>query len=49
MLQQLLWQEVIQKMVNDGEKSGLSGAFVEKVFKAIHQESIQHQEKIVNS
>jgi len=48
-LQRSRWQEVIQKMVTDGEKSGLSGEFVEKVFKAIHQESIQHQEKIVNS
>jgi chorismate mutase len=48
-LQRSRWQEVIQKMVTDGEKGGLSGEFIEKVFKAIHQESIQHQEKIVNS
>lgn len=48
-LQRSRWHEVIQKMVADGEKSGLSGDFIEKVFKAIHQESIQHQEKIVNS
>ncbi len=48
-LQRSRWQEVIQKMVVEGEESGLSGDFIEKVFKAIHQESIQHQEKIVNS
>ncbi len=48
-LQRSRWQEVIQKMVNEGEQSGLSSEFIEKVFKAIHQESIQHQEKIVNS
>tara|TARA_R110002073_G_scaffold279026_1_gene442883 strand:- start:122797 stop:123876 length:1080 start_codon:yes stop_codon:yes gene_type:complete len=48
-LQRSRWQEVIQKMVIDGEKQGLSAEFVEKIFKAIHQESIEHQKKIVNS
>lgn len=48
-LQRSRWHEVMQKMVADGDKSGLSSDFIEKVFKAIHQESIQHQEKIVNS
>ena len=48
-LQRSRWHEVMQKMVADGEQSGLSSDFIEKVFKAIHQESIQHQEKIVNS
>ena len=48
-LQRSRWQEVIEKMVDEGEQSGLSSDFIEKVFKAIHQESIQHQEKIVNS
>jgi chorismate mutase len=36
-------------MVNEGAEKELSADFVEKVFKAIHQESIQHQEKIINS
>ncbi len=48
-LQRSRWQEVIQKMIDEGNQNGLSSEFIEKVFKAIHQESIQHQEKIVNS
>ena len=48
-LQRTRWQEVIQKMVNEGAEKSLSADFIEKVFKAIHQESIQHQEKIINS
>ncbi len=48
-LQRSRWQEVIQGMINEGAKNGLSAEFIEKIFKAIHQESIQHQEKIVNS
>jgi chorismate mutase len=48
-LQRHRWQEVIQTMVNEGVVNGLSSEFVEKIFKAIHQESIQHQEKIINS
>jgi chorismate mutase len=35
-------------MVNEGEKKGLTEEFVLKLFKAIHQESIGHQEKIFN-
>jgi len=48
-LQRSRWQEVIQHVVNEGAEKDLSADFVEKVFKAIHQESIQHQEKIINS
>jgi chorismate mutase len=48
-LQRSRWQEVIQGMINEGAENGLSADFIEKIFKAIHQESIQHQEKIVNS
>ena len=48
-LQRSRWQEVIKKVVDMGNEKNLSNDFVEKVFKAIHQESIQHQEKIVNS
>jgi chorismate mutase len=48
-LQRSRWQEVFQKVVSEGEQSGLSNDFVAKVFKAIHQESIRHQEKIVKS
>ena len=48
-LQRSRWREVIQKMVELGGDNSLSKDFVEKIFKAIHQESIQHQENIFNS
>ena len=48
-LQRTRWQEVIQGMLKEGGQHGLSEGFVEKIFKSIHQESIAHQEKIVNS
>ncbi|NNC71054.1 MAG: bifunctional 3-deoxy-7-phosphoheptulonate synthase/chorismate mutase type II [Flavobacteriaceae bacterium] len=48
-LQRSRWSEVIQKMVDLGNDNDLSKDFVEKIFKAIHQESIQHQENIFNS
>jgi chorismate mutase len=48
-LQRTRWQEVIQTMINMGAENDLSSDFIEKIFKAIHQESIQHQERIINS
>jgi len=48
-LQRSRWQEVIQNVIDEGAQNGLSSEFIERVFKAIHQESIQHQEKIVNN
>ena len=47
-LQNTRWQEILQKVVYKGEEHGLSQIFIEKIFKAIHQESIAHQEKIIN-
>ena len=47
-LQRSRWREVIQKTIELGEQHNLSTNFIEKVFKAIHQESIQHQKKIVS-
>jgi chorismate mutase len=35
-------------MVLEGESQGLSEEFVLRMFKAIHQESINHQEQVVN-
>ena len=35
-------------MILDGEEHGLGEEFVVKLFKAIHQESINHQEKVIN-
>lgn len=42
------WIDVLDKMVKEGERQGLSKDFVMRYFKAVHQESIVHQEKIFN-
>lgn len=47
-LQSTRWNEILGKMILEGESRGLSEEFVLKMFKAIHQESINHQEKIIN-
>jgi len=47
-LQSKRWNEILGKMVMQGESKGLSEEFVLRMFKAIHQESINHQEKIIN-
>jgi chorismate mutase len=36
-------------MVLEGEQYNLSEEFILKLFKAVHQESINHQEKILNN
>ncbi len=48
-LQNKRWNEILGKMILEGEEKGLSNEFVMQMFKAIHQESIQHQEKVVNN
>lgn len=48
-LQSKWWNEILGNMVWEGEQKGLSEEFILKMFKAIHQESINHQEKIINS
>ena len=48
-LQNQRWNEILEKMVQEGNEKGLSEEFVLKLFKAIHQESIIHQERIMNS
>lgn len=47
-LQSKRWNEILGKMVLEGDHKGLSEEFILKLFKAIHQESINHQEKIIN-
>lgn len=47
-LQNKRWNEILEKMVAEGEQRGLSEEFILKLFKAIHQESITHQEKVIN-
>ena len=46
-LQSKRWNEILGKMILEGKERGLSEEFVLKIFKAIHQESINHQEKIL--
>lgn len=45
-LQSKRWNEILGKMILEGEQNNLSEEFVLRMFKAIHQESINHQEKI---
>jgi len=45
-LQTKRWNEILGKMILEGEQHALSEEFILRVFKAIHQESINHQEKI---
>lgn len=45
-LQNQRWNEILGKMILEGEEKGLSSDFVMLLFKAIHQESISHQENI---
>ena len=47
-LQSKRWNEILGKMVLEGDEKGLSEEFILRLFKAIHQESINHQEKIIN-
>ena len=48
-LQTSRWNEILGKMILEGESKGLSEEFVLRMFKAIHQESINHQEKILKA
>ena len=47
-LQSKRWNEILGNMILEGKTKGLSEEFVLKMFKAIHQESINHQEKVIN-
>ena len=48
-LQTNRWNEILDKAVKKGEKVGLSNEFITKYFDAVHLESINHQNKIMNS
>jgi chorismate mutase len=48
-LQNKRWNEILGAMILKGEEKGLSHDFVMHLFKAIHQESISHQEKVINN
>ena len=48
-LQNKRWNEILGKMILEGQERQLSEEFILRVFKAIHQESINKQEKILNA
>lgn len=46
-LQSQRWLQVLEKMKREGEKNNLTKEFISSLFKAIHQESIVHQEQVM--
>lgn len=46
-LQAKRWNEILGRMILQGEELNLSEEFILRVYKAIHQESINHQEKVI--
>ena len=48
-LQNKRWNEILSKMIDKGNNKGLTKEFISRIYKAIHQESIIHQQKIINS
>jgi len=47
-LQTKRWEEIIEKNLEHGLSLGFSEQFINRLFKAIHQESIEYQTKIMN-
>jgi chorismate mutase len=47
-LQTNRWNEILMRAFAKGEKLGLSKEFITKYFDAVHMESINHQNKIMN-
>jgi chorismate mutase len=47
-LQSIRFDRILRKAIIKGEKKGLSAEFIDKLFKAIHQESMDHQKKVMN-
>lgn len=48
-LQTNRWNEILERAFKQGDKLGLSKEFITKYFDAVHMESINHQNKIMNS
>ncbi len=45
--QQGRWSEILERMMEKAAPMGLSAGFVDKVLKAVHEESISRQEKVM--
>lgn len=48
-LQSVRWDEIVKRAMSHGQAKGLSTELIDTIFKAIHQESINHQMKIMNN
>ena len=48
-LQTKRWNAILSKMIQEGAENNLSEDFILNMFKAIHQESINHQKKIIDN
>jgi chorismate mutase len=48
-LQTNRWNEILEKAFTKGDKLGLSKEFITKYYDAVHMESINHQNKIMNA
>lgn len=48
-LQPTRWDEIIRKVLIRGKTKGISNEAIDVIFKAIHQESINHQMRIMNN
>jgi len=46
-LQSSHWNKLLKKRINEGLSKGLSEEFVQKIYSAIHEESIQHQKVVM--
>lgn len=47
-LQNRRWKEILEKMKIEGNDQALSEEFILQLFRAIHQESINHQQNVIN-
>ena len=47
-LQSKRWDSILNKRLDMGYQKGLSNEFITRIFRAIHQESINHQARIMN-
>jgi chorismate mutase len=48
-LQTSRWNEILERAMRKGDQLGLSREFIIKYFDAVHMESINHQNKVMNS
>ena len=48
-LQSVRWDEIVKRVLVRGKAKGLSEELIDTMFRAIHQESINHQMRIMNN